>query len=100
MRGREEEGREERGRRKGGREIPAPVLNVDTDFSTNRTFPYTTSPIFPFFIIWEGWGVWGDVTKYAQKVDIERICYANRQFGRNWMFLTAYSPGTPTPAHL
>jgi hypothetical protein len=61
VRGRDEEGKRERGRRMVGREISAPVLNVDTDFSTNRTFPYTTSPIFQFFIILEGRGKFGEM---------------------------------------
>ena len=77
------------------------VINVNTEFHKNWAFPCTTSPIFPFFIIFEDLGEFGeDGTKFAQVADSECVCYANMQFGRNWLFLTAYSPGTPTPAHL
>ena len=59
MRGREEEGKRERGRRMGGREISAPVLNVDNDFSTNRTFPYF--PNIPIFHNLGGLGEFGEM---------------------------------------
>ena len=87
-------GERERGEENGRTRNLRPVINVDTDFSTNRTFPYTTSPNIPIVHNLGGFG--GDVVKFAQRDDTERIYYANMQFGRNWLFLTAYSPGTPT----
>ena len=68
------------------------VVNVDTEFHKNWAFLCTTSPIFPFFIIFEDLGAFGeDGTKFAQVADSECVCYANMQFGRNWWFLTTSS---------
>jgi len=48
---------------------------VDTKFHKNRAFPYTTSPIFPFFILFEGFGSLGeDVTTFKEIIDNQCIC--------------------------
>ena len=54
------------------------VINLDTEFHKNWAFLCTTSPIFPFFIMLEGFGEFGEgVTKFRQIIDNECICYAN-----------------------
>ena len=68
------------------------VIDVDTEFDKNWAFLCTISPIFPFFLIFEDMGEFGeDGTKFSRVVDSEWVCYANMQFGRNWWFLTTSS---------
>ena len=66
---------------------------MDTEFHKIWAFLCTTSPIFPFFLMFEDLGEFGaNVTKFAQVADNESMCYVNVQFGRNWWFLTTSSP--------